>query len=280
MSTRWAARLAASSVSYRLSTRSAAPGYLLSSVWGAVASRNSAPRAGQAHAVQAAGVARAVQALVPAAGGRGRRGGQQAAHQRRFAAPRPGLDEPGRLVRLVSRRAEPAAEAGGRKRPKEKIEHRCFLHRGPPPFAVSAPSYARRRREVTAFLRRVRVGVGADFVDFVAQRDKIAESQRFVVGVAQQRRRGCSVAMNSVPCLSKNLPWSLVTEKPLAIICCAATRPRQTTILGAAAGNCWRSQGMQAALSSGSGSRFCGGRHLTMLAIKMFLSRARSIASR
>ena len=47
MPTRWAARLAASSVSYKLSTRSAAPGYLLSSVWGAVASRNSARAPGR-----------------------------------------------------------------------------------------------------------------------------------------------------------------------------------------------------------------------------------------
>src|SRR5699024_11752503 len=43
---------------------------------------------------------------------------------------------------------------------------------------------------------------------------------------------------------------------------------------------CSRSQGRQASHSSGRGSRFSGGRHLTMLAMKTFLSRARSTAVR
>ena len=43
--------------------------------------------------------------------------------------------------------------------------------------------------------------------------------------------------------------------------------PRQTTIFGFSRRNCSRSQGIQASLSAGWGSRFCGGRHLTMFAI-------------
>ena len=70
-----------------------------------------------------------------------------------------------------------------------------------------------------------------------------------------------------------NAPRTVTSVKRLmgsetrSIICCAATRPKHTTILGRISWNCWRSHGIQAADSSGSGSRFCGGRHFMMLAM-------------
>ena len=72
---------------------------------------------------------------------------------------------------------------------------------------------------------------------------------------------------NQMPPFSIKVPCSLVTEKSARIIRWAAMRPRQTTILGCKMRNCSRSQGIQASLSAGSGSRFWGGRHLTMLAM-------------
>ena len=83
----------------------------------------------------------------------------------------------------------------------------------------------------------------------------------------RSRAAGWNVPMNQMPPFSIKVPCSLVTEKSARIIRWAAMRPRQTTILGCKMRNCSRSQGIQASLSAGSGSRFWGGRHLTMLAM-------------
>ena len=83
----------------------------------------------------------------------------------------------------------------------------------------------------------------------------------------RSRAAGWKVPMNRMPFFSMNCPCSLVTEKSDRIIRWAAMRPRHTTILGRSRRNCSRSQGMQASLSAGRGSRFWGGRHLTMLAM-------------
>ncbi len=57
------------------------------------------------------------------------------------------------------------------------------------------------------------------------------------------------------------------------MIRCAATRPRHTMIFGRICATCAFSQVIHASCSSGAGSRFCGGRHLTMFAIYTFFSR-------
>lgn len=68
--------------------------------------------------------------------------------------------------------------------------------------------------------------------------------------------------------------------KVLSISFCAEILPTHTTILGLIILNCFLSQFMHISCSSGFGSRFLGGRHLTIFAIYTFLSRDRSTLAR
>ena len=63
------------------------------------------------------------------------------------------------------------------------------------------------------------------------------------------------------------MPCSRVMRRSAFMTPCAAMRPRQRMIFGSTRAICRARKGAQACCSSGSGSRLCGGRHLTMLAI-------------
>ena len=60
----------------------------------------------------------------------------------------------------------------------------------------------------------------------------------------------------------------------------AANLPRPTSTRGRIARICASRKGWQARISSGSGLRFCGGRHLMTLAMKTSLRAAASCPSR
>lgn len=102
--------------------------------------------------------------------------------------------------------------------------------------------------------------------DLIPQRHEVAEGLGLVLGLAE-KGGGMEGAHERMPFFSMKVPCSFVTEKSGRIIRWAAMRPRQTTILGRSRRNCSRSHGIQASLSAGRGSRFWGGRHLTMLAM-------------
>ena len=100
--------------------------------------------------------------------------------------------------------------------------------------------------------------VPAHLVDLLPQGHKIRKGGGFVLRLPEQGG-GVEGAMNHTPFFCTKVPCSLVTEKSVRIIRWEAMRPRQTTIFGCSSLNCSRSQGIQASLSVGSGSRFWAG---------------------
>ena len=105
-----------------------------------------------------------------------------------------------------------------------------------------------------------------DFVYFIPQGHKIRKGGGFVLRLPEQGG-GVEGAHEPYAVLLHKGAVLLGHEKSVRIIRWEAMRPRQTTIFGCSSLNCSRSQGIQASLSVGSGSRFWGGRHLTMLAM-------------
>ena len=113
----------------------------------------------------------------------------------------------------------------------------------------------------------------------VPQHGKIRKGLGLVLGLAQQGG-GVEGTHKQDAAFFNDLPCSRVTEKSCRIIRWAATRPRQTTILGCSSRNCSRSHGIQASLSAGSGSRFWGRAALDDVGDIAVGARSRSMAKR
>src|SRR6185369_9426297 len=90
---------------------------------------------------------------------------------------------------------------------------------------------------------------------------------RFFSGGLRRRYAGWKVGMSFTPSYARHRPRCFEIGVGSRSSVCTAKRPSATTILGPTAAICALRNGSHASISSGSGSRFPGGRHFTTFAM-------------